>query len=1583
MSHNYPYRRQPLDSSLKPDPGSYSSSGRSHTSPDHDFSWAPQESYSSSHQSSSSSSSSRAVPRWTQDSAFSVLSSCGLEPSDLALLAEMPEDALTVESLPQVLKQIKGKRGTVKPHLQGSPSPSSTSSSSCAPNSTGRPAARLSSNDRDHPHSHMVQYPTKHIKPSPLPAELDRWGNPIALSCVRAQPSSSSSSSSRYAVDFHHRGGPSEYGKTCRDPSPVSSQNYLHQSGTSEFVTPGRSSHLVPSQDFSYRPGASKFSETSRNATHDSTKDYNHIPGLEYGKTGRDVGPASFQNQPSFSPASRDQTTRPSQPGPVGYTLPPAQESYLRPSFGLSGSETSTRSSSQSTASMPSRQNALDFHGATPPIYPHSCSLCAITVMSEKVWLKHINGPHHADGQLNLLQKFPSWDCRMETVDRVNNEPEQQREEENPVSKPQTTNQNSNPPQPNTKTQKSSVKSKVVCVKFPAHAVDEAYLRKLAEPFGKVVKILMFPSLAFVELGSMDQAKDLVKFHTNYPPTVNGELMEFRISSTFNFLQSSSVVSFFPTPSGDGQTDLISIIKRFGTPLYTLFLPSRAFVEMKDAAEAQKIVDYYASNNLRINDDLIKVSFSGEYKSLMRVPSAKRYEEETTKTTRSSSRDREERRTESRRRRSRTRSRSRSKEKKYRTRSKSKEKSEKDTRTKSRDRSSRDGRTRTRSRSKESSRRNRSRSREKASRARSRSGDRSSRYRKTRTRSKSKEKSSNERKSEPGEKSAEHHRKEERSRSKSRSKEKIVVPEKTETPAVSTGSSSDPHPVRDTPGAAEKEHIKEETESSDDDSDIEGMEVIGEDGESVQDEDMETEEEEKEECPAERTNSPEEGKKDEEASHHEQEEDEERRTQLKEEERKEICVKEEEETKSVGEEETTLLKNEESEWDFPIDLDSCITLDELNCDDAEEKVSHQRKSPSSRVLFFSNVPLDVFTDAEFIQLVSGYGTAVLFLRVPGREAGFIEMSSSAEAQKVKDALTARPLWMHGCRILADISRKYTRLFNGHSVESIEGLKEGGRESRSQSNRRSERLSQSKTSDRDESSRRSEGRKSTSRRSEEKESKTSHRKSSEKESASKKSPGKKSPVKRSERLSRTTPGKELTNEKTPEKESTNEKTPEKESTNEIITEKESTNEKTTPEKESTNEKTTPEKESTNEFITEKESTNKVITEKMSTNEKTTLEKESTNEETTQESELTNEMTPETESTNETTPGMELTTEKLPGMELTNEKPPETESANETIPGMELTNEKLPETEFTNEKPPETESTNETTPGMELTTEKLPGMELTSKKPPETESTTEMAPETELTNEKPPETESTNETTPGMELTTEKLPGMELTSKKPPETESTTEMAPETELTNEKPPERDSASRLMAEESQGEKSLEKGSKKSSRTDSGTETSPETESSKNRTFKRRGSHKDDPVPEKKDKKESEDEETRTNDAEASGEEKMEIQEKGEDLQSPGLQQDFTGDSPRPQTAQKPADPQDFQVKEEQQPEPISVSEELQKPLKPVGTEFVRPVVGYFCNLCQVIYADEDEAKQQHCSSEEHYRKYQEKTGKDPWAS
>lgn len=317
MSHNYPYRRPPSDIDLRPEAGHYSSADRRHSSSDHDFYRPPQESFSSSYPSSSSSRGSTSA-QWAQDGALSILSSCGLEPSDLALLAELPEDVLTVESLPSVLKQIKGKRATITSFRPSTISPSSSSSSS----SYRRPPAS-SSGDWDRLRSQPIQYPLDHVGPSSLPSEQDRWRKPRTSSSVRSDPTplSASSSSSRYIVDFHHRSGPSEHGKT-----------------------------------------------------------------------GRSAGPVSSQDHPSFRSAGQGTRSRPaglSEPRSADYRSAPRPELYHpKPRGGHRESQTSsTRKSSRNTAatSMPSEKEAQDFHGTCPTVFPYSCSLCDITVLSEKV----------------------------------------------------------------------------------------------------------------------------------------------------------------------------------------------------------------------------------------------------------------------------------------------------------------------------------------------------------------------------------------------------------------------------------------------------------------------------------------------------------------------------------------------------------------------------------------------------------------------------------------------------------------------------------------------------------------------------------------------------------------------------------------------------------------------------------------------------------------------------------------------------------------------------------------------------------------------------------------------------------------------------------------------------------------------------------------------------------------------------------------------------------------------------------------------------------------------------------------------
>lgn len=286
MSNNHPHRR-PL-SDVRPEPGPYSSSDPYHTSSEHHQ--APQES------SSSYLSSPRA--QWAQDSALNVLSSCGLEPADLALLAKLPEEVLTVESLPQVLKQLKGKRDIVKPFALSASSTAYPHSSACQPVSS-------SAGDWNRPCSQPLQHLRSQVKPGPLPPDLDRRGNPRTCSPL------SSASSSSYVVDYHHQPGSSERGKTG---------------------------------------GAS---------------------------------PVCSQDRASFSSAAGSEKTRLFELGSADYRS--ASPEDLRLKTRGRQRESFPRRSSPPAASVPSKKEALDFHGTTPPIYPHSCSLCEVTVMSEQV----------------------------------------------------------------------------------------------------------------------------------------------------------------------------------------------------------------------------------------------------------------------------------------------------------------------------------------------------------------------------------------------------------------------------------------------------------------------------------------------------------------------------------------------------------------------------------------------------------------------------------------------------------------------------------------------------------------------------------------------------------------------------------------------------------------------------------------------------------------------------------------------------------------------------------------------------------------------------------------------------------------------------------------------------------------------------------------------------------------------------------------------------------------------------------------------------------------------------------------------
>ncbi|XP_055783742.1 matrin-3-like isoform X2 [Salvelinus fontinalis] len=483
------------------------------------------------------------------DQILTLLSSCGLEPKDLSLLAEMPEELITVENLPRLLLEIRKKRATQQPPYLAMISypPAATSRPPTATPPPGR-AWEQGDQSRSQPLDYPLD-PHHALPPSQLlpteqaePWQLDRHGNPMQYTRSRLEPVPVR------VVDYH-------YGKeTPRSYQTPRSTYSTAQGGSSNSWKPPNSSQ--PAVDYRYPP-----------------------------------------------PPATNYRPRPDQDVPV-VTIKMA-----------------------TSGNTPTKKAALDFHGEIPQTFPYSCCLCDITVLSEKFWFTHINGTQHADGQLTLLQMYPEWDCQMQTARSGDDHTDRPRVEEktggpshrsiNYLGKPSSSCSRKNV---DTKTKVTKGSGKVVCAKFTARCLNEDGLKDLIKPFGEVVKVIMFPALAFVELESTDQAADIVTYYLSNPVMVKGGQVTFSVSSTFNFLQSSRVLSFSPVPPGKESAawkrELLAVAEGFGPVAHSLFLPTQAFVEMTNALDAQKLVGHHTSKHLKIDEIHIKVAFSSEYDTL-------------------------------------------------------------------------------------------------------------------------------------------------------------------------------------------------------------------------------------------------------------------------------------------------------------------------------------------------------------------------------------------------------------------------------------------------------------------------------------------------------------------------------------------------------------------------------------------------------------------------------------------------------------------------------------------------------------------------------------------------------------------------------------------------------------------------------------------------------------------------------------------------------------------------------------------------------------------------------------------------------
>lgn len=391
MSYNHPYRNPPDNFSANND--KYKDSQRIH--PRESNAYMSRIRNTSQEQTSLSSSEMSIFP---PGKALSFLHSCGLDAEDLKTLAELPEHLITADALPDLLAEIKKKKM------------SSTSSS----RSSALQASTSTRSWDDRSHTQSVEYPldlpvrqSYSLNREQVPTWDDPWGD---VQQTSSQTHTYTSSEPNYVVEYNHLKDKKTYfdnaspyaTEPSRQKTSVVSQSYANYSRDV-----GQSSHLS-SRDLSqssHRSGRD-VSQSSHLSSRDVSQS-SHLSSRDVGLpsllSSRDVGPPSvFSSRGigSHSLVSRRDVVPPSNLssrdiGPPSFL--PSRDVGLPSLLSIRDlappSRLSSRDASQSSHQrkkpvihiVPTRKEASDFHGKTPPVFPYACVLCEITVLSNKV----------------------------------------------------------------------------------------------------------------------------------------------------------------------------------------------------------------------------------------------------------------------------------------------------------------------------------------------------------------------------------------------------------------------------------------------------------------------------------------------------------------------------------------------------------------------------------------------------------------------------------------------------------------------------------------------------------------------------------------------------------------------------------------------------------------------------------------------------------------------------------------------------------------------------------------------------------------------------------------------------------------------------------------------------------------------------------------------------------------------------------------------------------------------------------------------------------------------------------------------
>ncbi|XP_035028199.2 zinc finger protein 638 isoform X2 [Hippoglossus stenolepis] len=290
---------------------------------------------------------------YTPESAGSILASFGLSNEDLEVLSHYPDDQLTPDTLPFILRDIQinksGKQKTV-----ASNSPASFSRS-----------------------IHDMQLPPAHS------SEVARSRSPEVPSLLTVTQTAGK------VIDYGHASRAKDETNTRetfkREPLSNERTVKMYPSSTSDPKADKPERRQVHLEN----PETSKHGDRDyRRASSDHHK-RNRSPGREL--------------PPPSKSRNLDRDYRHDRPKP-------------RPSSETRSEDSSRRSLSSSSGSKPLSSKKLptptmisDFLAVCPKVYPHTCSLCHTQSDQEKDWVDHINTVNHTAACRDLRNKYPDW----------------------------------------------------------------------------------------------------------------------------------------------------------------------------------------------------------------------------------------------------------------------------------------------------------------------------------------------------------------------------------------------------------------------------------------------------------------------------------------------------------------------------------------------------------------------------------------------------------------------------------------------------------------------------------------------------------------------------------------------------------------------------------------------------------------------------------------------------------------------------------------------------------------------------------------------------------------------------------------------------------------------------------------------------------------------------------------------------------------------------------------------------------------------------------------------------------------------